>query len=230
MTELLQLGDLQIEIEYKRVKNLRLTVYPPDGRVHVSAPLHTSREFILNFASSKKQWIEKHQAEFRRNVRAANQLQNHEIHYVWGVAHKLELIERKGHPKIVIKDGLMQMYARPDSPVEKRQEILDKWYRRIIGEVVPVLVNKWEPLIGVKIKGIYFRKMKSHWGSCNYTKQTIRLNTELAKKPPECLEYVIVHEMIHILEPSHNRNFYRLMNKHLPSWKIIRKKMNTGEI
>jgi predicted metal-dependent hydrolase len=224
------LGDIRIEVAYKRVKNLRLTVYPPDGRVRISAPLHTDAEYIRNFAVSKLEWIEKHRAKYRIRPRIKNCLENHEIHYVWGIAHEFELIERVGHPKVVLKDGCMQMYIRPGTTKVKRQEFLDKWYHRILQEAAPELIKKWEPFIGVRIKKLYLRKMKSHWGSCNHVRQTIRLNTELAKRTPECLEYVIVHEMIHLIEPSHNRNFYRLMNQFMPSWKNTRKKMNAGEI
>jgi predicted metal-dependent hydrolase len=112
----------------------------------------------------------------------------------------------------------------------KREAVLDRFYRRLLREKAGEVVGKWESRIGVKVKGLYFRKMKSHWGSCNYGRQTIRFNTELAKKVPECLEYVAVHEMIHILEPHHNQAFYRLMNACLPAWKEIRKKMNKGEL
>jgi len=124
----------------------------------------------------------------------------------------------------------MTMYVRPGSTKAKRQEYLDKWYRRILKEAALAIVEKWEGRIGVEVKKIYVRKMKSHWGSCNYGKQTMRLNSELAKRKIECLEYVIVHEMLHIIESGHNRNFYRLLNKYIPGWKDIRKKMNRGDL
>ena len=150
--------------------------------------------------------------------------------YIWGAAHELELIERAGNSKIIITDTRMTMYVRPGSTKAKRQEYLDKWYRRILKEAALAIVEKWEGRIGVEVKKIYVRKMKSHWGSCNYGKQTMRLNSELAKRKIECLEYVIVHEMLHIIESGHNRNFYRLLNKYIPGWKDIRKKMNRGDL
>jgi predicted metal-dependent hydrolase len=225
-----KLGNIPVTVEYKNIKTLRMTIYPPDGKVSISAPKTAAWEFIQSFAASKKTWIEKHQEKFRRNHKAKNSFQEHEIHHVWGLAYKLEHVERRGHPKIVLDDGVLRLHTQPGATKEQKQKTLDKWYRELLRKAAPRFIQKWEPLIGVTVKGIFLRKMKSHWGSCNYQKQTIRLNTELAKKPPECLEYVLVHEMIHILEPSHNRNFYRLMNKYLPSWKLIRKKMNTGEI
>jgi predicted metal-dependent hydrolase len=225
-----KLGDIPVIVEYKNIKNLRITVYPPDGRVCIAAPKSAAWDFIQSFAVSKIPWIEKHREKFRRNVRAHNRLQNHEIHYVWGSAYKLELVERRGHTKITLEKDILRFYTRPDASKEQKQKALDKWYRELLREAVPRFMEKWEPVIGVTVKALYLRKMKSHWGSCNCQKQTIRLNTELAKKTPECLEYVLVHEMIHIIEPSHNRNFYRLMNTYLPAWKHIRKKMNAGEL
>jgi predicted metal-dependent hydrolase len=228
--ETFKLGDIFIKIEYKRINKLRLTVSPPDGNVHISAPINTPKDVIRNFAISKSQWIEKHRIKYRSLPHAVNTFRNREIYYVWGRAYELELIERKGQPKVVFSDGQLIMSIRSNTTKAKKQVLLDNWYHNVLREAAPVIIKKWEPVIGITVKKLYLRKMKSHWGSCNYGKQTIRLNTELAKKPIECLEYVTVHEMLHMLEPHHNRAFYRLMNTYLPSWKIIRKKMNSGEI
>jgi predicted metal-dependent hydrolase len=230
MTKIFKLDTIPIKVEYKKVQTIRMTVYPPDGRVCISAPLDTTQESIRQFAASKLQWIKKHRERIRRNVKAKNQLKNDEIHFVWGKPYNLELIVKKGYSKIVLQDETMKFYVPLGAAKEKKQKILDKWYHHILQETAPPIVEKWESVIGVDIAGIYYRKMKSHWGSCNYQRQTIRLNTELAKKPIECLEYVIVHELIHIIEQAHNQAFYRLMNAYIPNWKIIRKKMNAGEI
>jgi predicted metal-dependent hydrolase len=237
LTELLQVGNYQIEVEYRQVKTLRMTIYPPragdsppEGRIRVSAPLHTSRQFILNFVTSKTDWIEKHRTRFRRNPASPSLPRDQELFYVWGRPHRLGLIERQGRPRIEAAEGRMLMFVRPGDDLEARRKLLDRWYRRLVKEAASRLVPLWAARLGVSVQRIYYRKMKSHWGSCNYTKKTIRLNTELAKKAPQCLEYVILHELVHILEPSHNRNFYRLMDKYLPAWKIIRKQMNRGEI
>jgi predicted metal-dependent hydrolase len=218
-----------VTIEYKRIRNLRMTVYPPDGRVHISAPVGTAAETIRNFIRSKERWIEGHREKYRRNAAAQNRFRDQEIHFVWGIPYRLEPVERRGRPKVALEGDVMRLFILPGETREKKQEILDRWYRKLAGGAAPPLVKKWEPLVGVSVKKVFYRKMKSHWGSCNYTAQTIRLNTELAKKPPECLDYVILHEMLHLLEPAHNRNFYALMNRFMPSWKIIRKKMNKGE-
>ena len=220
---------LQVEIEYKNVKAMRLTVYPPDGRVKITAPLGKDYESIKEFAASKIGWIEKHRQKFMNHSKLTGSLKNHSVVYVWGASLELEIIERKGHPKIIIAAGKMKMYARPGSTKAKRQEFLDKWYRDALKDTAPKIIKTWEKRIGVEVKKLYVRKMKTHWGSCNCEKQTLRLNSELAKRDPVYLEYVIVHEMLHIIEKGHNKKFYRLLNQYLPEWKSIRKKMNLGE-
>jgi predicted metal-dependent hydrolase len=219
---------IPVEVEYRNVKALRLTVYPPEGGVRIAAPAGTTPEAIRKFAVEKIKWIEKHRERFLNRPKANASLKNHSTVYVWGAAHQLQLIERRGNPKIAIDGGQMTMYVRPLSTKAKMQEFLDKWYRRILNEAAAIVIKKWETIIGVKVKKLYIRKMKSCWGSCNYQKQTLRLNSELAKRNPEYLEYVIVHEMLHIIEKGHNRNYYRLLNQYIPAWKVIRKKMNAG--
>jgi len=221
---------IPIEVEFRNVKTLRLTVYPPDGRVKVIAPVGASREDIRKFAASKIAWIQKHREKFLNHSKLIVSLKSHSTLFVWGEPWELEIIERKGNPKIVMENGSMKMYVRPDSTNAKRQEFLDKWYSKILKAQALPLIAEWEGRIGVEVKKLFIRKMKTCWGSCNSTRQTLRLNSELAKRKRECLEYVIVHEMIHIIEKSHNRKFYSLLNKYLPAWKIIRKKMNAGEL
>ena len=231
----IELAAIPIEVEYRNVKTLRLTVYPPDARVRIAAPHGTSAELIRKFAVSKIEWIEKHRERFLnqpagKRYAGAGSLRNHSTVYIWGVPHEFELIERVGNSKIVVKDGRMTMYIRPLSPKARKQEILDRWYRRILKEAAVPIIKKWEVLIGVKVKKLYVRKMRSHWGSCNYERHTLRLNSELAKRNLEYLEYVIVHEILHIIEKGHNRNFYLLLNQYIPEWKAIRKKLNSAEL
>ena len=157
-------------------------------------------------------------------------MQNKSTVYVWGVPYQLSIIAHRGNSKILLDGGTMKMYVREDSEKSKREEILDRWYRRILKQTAPPIIAKWEKIIGVKVNKLFVRKMKSHWGSCNCDRQTLRLNSELVKRSPECLEYVIVHEMLHIIEKGHNRDFYYLLNKYIPDWKNIRKKMNRGEL
>ncbi|MCL2129058.1 MAG: M48 family metallopeptidase [Treponema sp.] len=224
------MAEIPFNVEYKNVKNLRLTVYPPDGRVLISAPFGTSRDQIGKFAASKIEWIEKHRQRYMNHSKMNGGFHNHAMVYVWGETYELLLIERKGHPKIEIEGQFFKMYLRPGTTKIKKQEFLDKWYRNTLKETAPEYIRKWETRLGIEISNLYVRKMKSHWGSCNCEKKTLRLNSELVKRKKECLEYVIVHEMLHIFEKNHNRNFYRLLEKHIPEWKVIRKKMNSGDI
>jgi predicted metal-dependent hydrolase len=229
MTEILQVGSLRIEVTYKPVKNLRLTVYPPDGRVKVSAPRDMTADFIRHFAASRMTWIEKQQDRYRRLAALREKEDAENIQSVWGVPYRLTVIEKRGNPAVTAENGVLTLCVRPDTDRNRRQALLDAWRLKVLKETAPGLIEKWEGIIGVKTAALYVRKMKSHWGSCNCARRTVRLNSELVKRSPECLEYVIVHELIHLIEPAHNRNFYRLLNRYMPSWKAIRTRLNTGE-
>ena len=225
-----ELATIPIEAEFRNVKTLRLTVYPPDGRVRITAPIGTAPEAVKRFAASKIEWIKKHREKFLNQPlppgpRITVPMRNHSTVYVWGIPYKLELIERSGNPKIVLDGNYLKMYSRPLSSIAKKREYLDRWYRRILKEAAMPVIKKWEAIIRVEVKKLYVRKMKTRWGSCNYRRQTLRLNSELAKRETECLEYVIVHEMLHIIERGHNRKFYRLLNQYVPEWKSIRAKL-----
>jgi predicted metal-dependent hydrolase len=223
------LDDVQIDVEYKNVKTMRLTVYPPDGRVKLSAPFETVPADARKFGASKYEWIVNQRSRVLNHSKTA-QIKNHAVVHVWGIPHELIIVEHKGNSKIVIEDKYIKMYARPEFTKARKLEILDKWYSRIIKQTAPKIINKYEQVLGLKVKKLYVRKMKTYWGSCNCEKQTLRLNSELAKRDPVCLEYVIIHEMLHLIEKSHNRIYYKMLNEHFPSWKIIRKKMNKGEL
>ena len=235
-----EIASIRFEVEFRKIKTLCLTVYPPNsqrpaGMVKIAAPIGTTQDFIQKFAISKIEWVKNQQERFQKNqvgkkLKAEDPLKNNSTVFLWGNAYKLEIIERSGHPKIVIDSGCMKFFVRPDSTKAKRQEVFDKWYRKITKKAAEEKVKELESSIGVTVKKLYVQKMKTHWGSCNYKKQTLRLNSELAKRDPICLNYVIVHEMLHIIEKGHNQNYYRLMSKYFPDWKSIRKKMNSGEL
>jgi predicted metal-dependent hydrolase len=230
MMEILQVGNLRIEVTYKPIKNLRLTVYPPDGRIKVSAPQSMTADFIRHFAASRMAWIEKQQTRCRLRAAVREKADLEGTQFIWGVPHRLLVIERretlKGIPRVRAENGVLTLYTRPGAGREKQQAMLDAWRLGVLKETAPGLIEKWEGIIGVKAAALYVRKMKSRWGSCNCTRRTIRLNSEIVKRPPECLEYVIVHELIHLIEPAHNRNFYRLLSRYMPDWKGIRQRMN----
>ncbi len=227
MTTQIQLGGIAMDVMLKDIKNIHLRVYPPTGHVRISAPLRMSLDTILNFVNSKLEWIKQQQIKLRQRVRETpSEFVDGESHYVWGQNYLLELVESPETPDVELKNDKMLLRVRPDAHKEKRREVLDSWYRAKLRQSIPALIEKWEPIIDVKVKGFYVQRMKTRWGSCNLRKHTIRLNTDLARKPPECLEYVTIHEMVHLLEPTHNFRFYGLMDRFMPKWQVHRAALN----
>ncbi len=224
--EQLHLGDIIIDVERKRIKHIYLKVSPP-GTVHISAPYKMSLDAIRVYAFSKLNWINKQQARFRSQARKTPKaFRNYEDHYYNGKCYPLEVVEVEAPPKIVFNQTTLVLYVRPDTPTEKRQSIMDKWYRAQLKSVLPILIEKWETKLNVKVNEFGIKKMKTRWGTCNRTAKRIWLNLELAQKSPECLEYIVVHEMVHLLERKHNDRFTAYMNEYLPSWRILKDELN----
>lgn len=222
------LGDIVADVILKDIKNVHLSVYPPNGRVRISAPERMSIDTIRAYAVSKLRWIKQQQKKLQAQERVSpREYIDGESHYLWGKRYRMRVIETTSRPHVVVRARHLELYVRPHSTTEKRRELFESWLRHQLKLVVPKLIDKWEPKIGVRVSGVHVRRMKTKWGSCNYEKCSIRLNTELAKKPVECLEYIIVHEMIHILEPSHNTRFQELLSQHLPKWKFMRVELNS---
>ena len=222
-----QLGEIAVEVVKKDIKNIHLSVHPPAGRVRISAPQRMNLENIRVFAISKLGWIKQQQRKLRDQQRESpREYLDRESHCVWGKRYLLEVIERDEVPGVDLKHNKMRLRVRPCTSEGKKQAIVDEWYREQLKKVAPSLIAKWEPLIGIKVKRFFVQKMKTKWGSCNPSAESIRLNTELAKKPPECLEYIIVHEMTHLLVRHHDDRFITLMDRYLPSWRLIRQTLN----
>ena len=222
-----RIGDITVDIVQKDIKNVYLSVHPPTGRVRISAPKRMKWETIRVFAVSKQDWIKRHQKKIRDQERETpREFVENESHYVWGKRYLLTISEREKPPSIELKHSRMHMRVRPGADAQKRQALVEAWYREQISAAVPTVLSQWEPKLGVKVERVYVRRMKTKWGSCNYTARTIRLNTELAKKPQEYLEYIVVHELIHMLEPSHNGRFVALMDRFMPHWKFYREELN----
>ena len=227
MGEQIQLGGITIEVVRKAIKNVHLSVYPPAGRVRISAPAHLSLETIRVFAIAKLDWIKQQQAKLRAQARETpREFLERESHYLWGQRYLLQVIEREEAPAVTLRGNKMVLQARPQSDAAKRQEILENWYREQLKAALPSLISKWEPKLGVRVERFHVQRMKTRWGSCNPPKRSIRLNTELARKPRECLEYLVVHEMVHLLEPTHNERFIALMDRFLPNWRHLRDVLN----
>jgi predicted metal-dependent hydrolase len=223
----IQLGDLAVEVVLKDIKNVHLGVYPPAGRVRISAPERMSLDTIRVFAISKLPWIRQQQKKLRDQEReTAREYLDRESHYVWGRRYLLELAENEGSPFVVLKHRRMILGVRPRTGRAARDEILAGWYREQIRAEVPDLIAKWEPLLGARVRQVFVQQMKTKWGSCNPRARTIRLNTELAKKPRDCLDYIVLHEMVHLLEPKHGERFIALMDQFMPRWQFLRRKLN----
>jgi len=223
----LQLGDIIIDVEQKDIKNIHLSVYPPAGRVRIAAPLRMNLDTIRVYALSKLKWIRKQQAKLRSQDREApREFLNRESHYYNGKRYLLKVVEFEAPPKIELKHSTLVLYVRPGTPIEKRQNIIDEWYRAQLKMVLPALIEKWEKKLNVKVNEFGIKKMKTKWGSCNREAKRIWVNLELAKKPPECLEYVVVHEMVHFLERKHNDIFIAYINEYLPKWRFYKDELN----
>jgi predicted metal-dependent hydrolase len=225
--ERIQVGDLWIQVTRKNIKNVHLSVYPPDGRVTLSAPADTRLEAARAYAVSKLGWIRRQQKRLRQQVREPRrQYVTRESHYLWGRRYLLAIVESNTRPRVVLDHKRITLHVRPGSSRDKRAEILHEWHKRQLHDVVPGVIEKWEPRIGVRVAGYYLQRMKTKWGSCNPGAGTIRLNTELVKKPRDLLEYVVVHEMIHLLEPVHSDRFITLLSQHCPAWQEARLELN----
>ena len=221
------LGNIAVDVVLKDIKNVHLSVYPPLGKVRISAPSRMKVDTIRLYAISKLDWIKQQQKKLREQERETpREFLGRESHYVWGKRYLLEVVEKDSAPTIKLMHSKIRLQVRSGSDEDKKQEILDAWYRDQLKAAIPPLVAKWEPLLNVRVNGFIVRRMKTKWGSCSPGLRTIRINTELAKKPPECLEYITVHEMIHLLEPTHNNRFVTLMNKFMPTWQFHRDNLN----
>ncbi len=225
----LVVGDLEIELIKKNIKNIHLVVLPPDGRVRVSVPKKQDDEALRLFIVSKLSWIKKQQVKFQKQKRQpAREYVSGESHYFLGERFLLNVIyTNKGKQGVELRNRTyLDLFVRESSTKEQRQKVMKEWYRRELKALIPPLIEKWEPLIGVKVNSWGVKLMKTRWGSCNITAGRIWLNLDLAKKNPACLEYIVVHEMVHLLERLHNANFVAYMDKFLPNWRSIRAELN----
>ena len=227
MVSQIKLGDIDVDVVLKDIKNVHLSVHPPTGRVRISAPQRMSIDTIRVFAVSKLDWIKRQQTKLQEQERETpREYLDRESHYVWGKRYLLKVSERDEPPSIELQHNRMYLQVRPGTDTDKRQALVEAWYRVQLKMAVPPLLDRWQPRMGVKVERFFVRRMKTQWGSCNYRAHTIRLNTELAKKPAECLEYIVVHELVHLLEPTHNARFVAEMDRFLPNWQFHRQVLN----
>ena len=228
MAATLHLGDIAVDVILKDIKNIHLSVLPPLGKVRIAAPQRMDLDTIRVFAITKLAWIKSQQKKLRGQPRETpREYLDRESHYVWGKRYLLKLEEKDTPPTVELRHNKLILQLRPAASQEKKQEILDAWYREQLKERLPLLLGKWEKALGVEAGKVFVQKMKTKWGSCNPVARNIRLNTDLAKKPPQCLEYIVAHELAHLLERRHNDRFTALMDAHVPQWRQYREMLNS---
>lgn len=227
METTLKLGSIVADLVRKDIKNVHLSVYPPSGRVRISAPARMNVDTVRAFAVSKLGWIKAQQRQIIAQERETpREYLERESHYLWGKRYLLQIIERDGPPRIELRTRQLVLELRPGLTKDRREEVLDAWYRAQLREAAMPLIAKWEPRLGVRLNRLFIQRMKTKWGSCSRTARAIRLNTELAKKPRECLEYIVIHEMVHMLEPNHGKGFIERMERAMPLWRQYRRMLN----
>lgn len=224
----IEVNGLTVDVVRKNIKNLHLAVYPPNGRVRVAAPLRVSDEAVRLAVITRLSWIKRQQTKFQQQERESlREYVSGESHYVQGSRYLLNVIEQDGTPYVQIRNKKkIDLYVRPNSRADQRERVMSAWYRERLRESMPALIAQWEKKIGVHAEEWGIKKMKTKWGTCNIQVRRIWLNLELAKKSEHCLEYIIVHELVHLLERRHNDRFLSLMNQSMPNWKQYRDELN----
>ena len=227
MSTTIQVGEVPIDITLKDVRNVHLSVHPPDGRVTLVAPASTRLDVARAYAISKLAWIRQQQQQFTTQAREnPRQFIERESHYLWGRRYLLSVVTHSAKPQLELGHKRITLYVRPDADNARRAEIFHTWHKSLLHEAVPPLIEKWEAKLGVEVSRYFLQRMKTKWGSCNYQEKNVRLNTELVKKPKDLLEYVIVHELAHLIEPTHSDRFIAVLNAHYPAWREARMELN----
>ncbi|WP_448618258.1 M48 family metallopeptidase [Geodermatophilus sp. URMC 65] len=227
----LEVGDLAVEVVYKDIKNLHISVYPPLGRVRVAAPDRMDEDAIRRAVVERLPWIRRQRKELLAADRETKrEMLSGESHFVWGQRYLLDVSRTSGHHRVEMSGSTLWVVASAGAAPEERLGVLDRWYRRELRAALPALFEKWARVIGVEAPSVVVRRMKTKWGTCIARSGTIWLNPELAKKHPRFLEYVVVHELVHFHERTHNERFVDLMDKHLPDWRSRRDELNESTL
>lgn len=227
MSETIRLGELSIAVTRKDVKHVHLSVHPPAGRVTLVAPTSTRLDVARAYAASRIGWIRAQQSKLTEQARETpRQFIERESHYLWGRRHLLTVIERDEKPVVRVDHKRITLVVRPGTDLAGRGRVMHEWHKGLLHELVPRLIEKWQGRLGVEVTSYFLQRMKTKWGNCNHGSGTIRLNTELVKKPKDLIEYVVVHEMLHLLEPTHSERFIALLDEHYPTWREARAELN----
>jgi predicted metal-dependent hydrolase len=227
MAETIQIGEIEIAMARKDIKHVHLSVHPPSGRVTLVAPKGTRPEVARAYAVSKLSWIRDQQAKLRGQARETpRKFIERESHYLWGRRYLLSVREKEAKPSVRLDHRSIVLTVRPGTSRPKREAVMHDWHKSLLHDALRELIRKWEPRLGVEVAGYFLQRMKTKWGSCNHRARNIRLNTELVKKPKDLLEYVVVHEMLHLIAPTHSEQFLALMSRHYPTWREARAELN----
>jgi predicted metal-dependent hydrolase len=227
MAETIQIGEIEIAMARKDIKHVHLSVHPPSGRVTLVAPKGTRPEVARAYAVSKLSWIRDQQAKLRGQARETpRKFIERESHYLWGRRYLLSVREKEAKPSVRLDHRSIVLTVRPGTSRPKREAVMHDWHKSLLHDALRELIRKWEPRLGVEVAGYFLQHMKTKWGSCNHMARNIRLNTELVKKPKDLLEYVVVHEMLHLIAPTHSEQFLALMSRHYPTWREARAELN----
>lgn len=224
----INVNGFEVEVVRKDIKHLHLAVYPPHGRIRVAAPLRVNDDSVRLAVITKLSWVKRQQAKFAAQEReSAREYLSGESHYFEGARYLLNVEEHAGPPRVVIQNrNRIDLFVRPRSNRSQRERIMTAWYRAHLKQAIPPLLAKWEKIVGVQVAMWGIKQMKTKWGTCNIKARRIWLNLELAKKSPLCLEYVLVHELVHLHERLHNERFIALMDQFLPKWRLLRAELN----
>lgn len=220
---------IEIEVIRKNIKNMNLYILPPDGRVRITAPLKMKESTIRNFAASKLAWIKKHREKYLKHKPAEKRYESGEVHCYLGREYLLNVIPADGKQRveICVEEKRINMFVRGSSTPEQRKKMLDEWYRSRLKELLPGMIDKWEKIMGVKVNSFGVKLMKTRWGTCNRNTGKIWVNLDLARRDLKFLEYIVVHEMTHLIEKYHNKRFYSYMDKFMPGWKTVREELKS---
>jgi predicted metal-dependent hydrolase len=222
---------IDIDVIYKDIKNLHIGVYPPLGRVRVAAPQRLDDDRVRLAVIQRLPWIKKQREQLSKAQRQTKrEMVTGESHYVWGIRCRLRVIERPGRAHVELDGGRLLLYVPEDTDEDARLSVLQRWQREQLRARIPALVARWELVIGRTVPKWSIRRMKTKWGSCNRETGHIWFNVELAKKHPDCLEYIVVHEMTHLLERNHGERFTKLMDRHMPDWRSRRDQLNDAPL
>ena len=229
-TRNIRVGPLSVEVVRKDIKNLHLGVYPPYGRVRVAVPLVVDDEAVRLAVIDKLGWIKRQKTKFAEQPRQTQrEMVNGESHYFLGQRYRLRVHEHEAPARVAVRGiASLDLFVRPGASTEQREAVLLHWYREQLRALMPPLLEKWQPILGVQARAWGIKKMKTKWGSCNPTAKRLWFNLELAKKPAMCLEYLVVHELVHLLERNHTERFTTLMDGFLPNWSVCRATLNSG--